>query len=93
MYRNYIIVKKEDIVTSGVTGESFGKHRYLVYVSPEERNWKIRMNAEFYEDDDGNYICCSSYERGICRTVEEFRSMTTEEIENEAYGAYMDGAR
>ncbi len=93
MYRNYVTVKKENIITSGVTVESFGKHRYIVYVSPKDTNWKVHINSDFYEDDGGNYICCLFYDRRLCRTIEEFGSITAEEIESQAYGAYMDGAR
>ncbi|MDE5770976.1 MAG: hypothetical protein K2I06_04995 [Ruminococcus sp.] len=93
MYRNYVTVKKENIITFGVTGESFGKHRYIVYVRPKDINWKVHINADFYEDDCGNYICCLLYDRRLCRTIEEFGSITAEEIESQAYGAYMDGAR
>lgn len=63
MDRNYITVKKENIIKSGVTGESFGRHRYILYVSPKDKNRKVHINADFYEDDDGNYICCLFYDR------------------------------
>lgn len=90
---DFFDVKKENIIKSGVTGEAFGKHRYIVYVSPKDKNWKIHINADFYEDDDGNYSCCLFYDRRVCRTTEELENITAEKIESQAYGAYMDGAR
>lgn len=36
---------------------------------------------------------CIYYDRGLCGTVKEYCGLSTDYIEEQAYGAYMDGAR
>ena len=36
---------------------------------------------------------CTHYDRGLCETLEEYKSLPIDRIENQAYGSWMDGAR
>ncbi len=83
----YFKIPEENILMFSSTRE----HSFIVYINICKGD--IRVNADFRKSDDGKYICCSFYDRPLCNTVSNFEKMTTEEIENQAYGAYMDGAR
>ena len=39
------------------------------------------------------YKCCIYYSRKLCDTISDLEKITKEEIERQAYGSWMDGAR
>lgn len=82
-------VKAEDIVMEGQTFPPYGNYLFTVYRNGDS----FRVNTENYIAEDGSLICNSHYDRRLCGSVEELRNMTFRQIEGQAYGAYMDGAR
>ncbi len=84
-------IPEENILMFSTTRDTLCNHSFIVYI--DNLKGDIRVNADFRKSDSGNYICCKLYDRPLCNTVSDFKKMTTEEIENQAYGAYMDGAR
>lgn len=94
--KSYIEVKEENIILTGVTHNPLGKHRFIVYLCENNirRNRiNVRVNTDYYEVRKGVYKCCIYYDRGLCNTIDEFRDITIGEIEKQAYGSYMNGAR
>lgn len=85
-YRN---VAKKDVILQGITPKSLAGCQFIVYPCGNE----IRINTDFQEKPDGRLKCCLHYDRMLCRTMEEYRKLTIEEIESQAYGSWMDGAR
>ena len=82
-------VKAEDIVMEGQTFPPYGNYMFTVYRDGDS----FRVNTDNYIAADGSLICNSHYDRRLCGSVEELRNMTFHQIEGQAYGAYMDGAR
>lgn len=88
-----IKIKKENILLEGITHPPLGEHRFIVYISESDSRRQIHVNADYYQPEDGIYSCYKYYDRGLCGTFDELRRMTYKEIEAQAYGAWMDGAR
>ena len=65
---------------------------YIVYRDPSNARHKIRVNTN-YRWDGAKVRLCPYYDRGLCNTWEEFVALPMDEIESQAYGAWMDGAR
>ena len=87
---SYIKIKRENIILHGITHNPWSEHRFIVYRNKDKQ---IRINTDYYKIKDGIYECCVYYDRGLCHTIEEFRKLTIEAIEKQAYGSWMDGAR
>lgn len=85
----YRSIPKKDVILYGTTHQSLGGRAFIVYPCGKE----IRVNTEFEELPNGILKCCLHYDRMLCRTVEDYRRLTIDEIESQAYGAWMDGAR
>lgn len=65
---------------------------YIVYIYPGESRMKIHINTDF--SPQGKKVrLCTHYDRGLCETLEEYKSLPIDRIENQAYGSWMDGAR
>lgn len=90
---NYIEIKKEDIILFGITHHPLSEHRFIVYIDKKRIQKQIRVNTDYYEMKNGIYHCCMYYDRGLCDTIAEYRNLTIEIIEEQAYGSWMDGAR
>lgn len=91
--KDYIEIKEENILLNGKTHKPWGEHRFIVYMSENNNRHRIRVNTDFYKISKGIYKCCIYYDRGLCNTIDEFRKLPIEVIENQAYGSWMDGAR
>lgn len=66
------------------------KYRCLVY----REGGSIRMVVdEFYKHGEGRYECLRCYTTIVCNTVEEYESMTEEDLASKAYSAWCSGAR
>lgn len=66
--------------------------RYVIYVSMENMGQKIRINARFIPRGDKITID-RHYDRALCDTMDEYRRLSLDYIECQAYGAWMDGAK
>ena len=74
-------IKQSDVISGG----SAGGHSYIVYRSGG------CVIVSYTAVGDG-YNSSPSYERVLCGTVEEFWKMKKEDVEFQAYNAWMDGA-
>ena len=65
---------------------------YIVYIYPGESRMKIHIHTDF--SPQGKKVrLCTHYDRGLCETLEEYKSLPIDRIENQAYGSWMAGAR
>ena len=48
--------------------------------------------SDFKSVGNGMICCTYGYDRTLCNSLEEYKSITKEEIEMEAYQAWMTGA-
>lgn len=66
------------------------KHSVLIF-------WEdgvIRLAVdEFFEDENGNYSCCRFYTNIVAKTMEEYKTITQEQLSHKAYSAWCSGAR
>lgn len=92
-HKYFFKIRKENIILLGTTHKPLGEHSFIVYADEKNENRKIRVNTDFSESSNGIFSCCKYYDRGLCYNIEDFRKMTIEEIEQQAYGSWMDGAR
>ncbi|MDE5855111.1 MAG: hypothetical protein K2H19_08640, partial [Ruminococcus sp.] len=88
-----IKVPKNNIIMQGITHYPWSSHRFIVYFHEYKNEMHIDVNAYFHETENGFYECLMYYNRHLCNNLEELRQMTFDDIERQAYGAYMDGAR
>lgn len=89
----YIEVLIDNIIIEGQTTISeYCDKKYVIYVNTAESRQKIRINTDYYKSDNKIKLC-KYYDRGLCNTIEEFRNLSLEYIESQAYGSWMDGAR
>ena len=65
---------------------------YIIYVRPGDPRKRIRINTRYLPRGDSVRLDVH-YDRGLCDTLEEYRRLSREAIEEQAYGAWMDGAR
>lgn len=90
---NYIEIEKENIILEGITHEQYGEQWFIIYIDENDKRNRIHVNTDYWETEEGIYKCHASYDRSLCNTIEEYREMTIWEIERQAYGSWMDGAR
>ena len=76
-------IKQSDVISGG----SAGGHSYIVYRSGS----CVIVSTNYTAVGDG-YNSSPSYERVLCSSVEEFWKMKKEDVEFQAYNAWMDGA-
>lgn len=69
-----------------------GSHNYIIYCNPEDPKYQVHVNA-FYIKRDNAVEIRMNYDRSLCRTMYDYYSLDPNYIENQAYGAFMDGAR
>lgn len=90
---DFFEVEEKNIILYGITHKPLGEHRFIVYLNENHNQYCIRVNTDYHEIRSGIYKCCTYYDRGLCNTIKEYRSLTVEAIERQAYGSWMDGAR
>lgn len=84
-------VKESDVFLRGITHMTRGSHKFIVYVG--DKDGRVHINTDFSEREKGVYICCGYYDRILCESRDEYLQMTISDIEGQAYGSFMDGAR
>ncbi|MDD6328624.1 MAG: 23S rRNA (uracil(1939)-C(5))-methyltransferase RlmD [Lachnospiraceae bacterium] len=90
---NYIKLQLENILTEGQTvAPEYCDKKYVIYYNPKETRQKVRINTDYYQNDN-TMMLCKSYDRGLCDTIEEYEKLDLKYIESQAYGSWMDGAR
>lgn len=90
---NYIDVPVNSIIKeSRTTKPGYCDKKYVIYVNPKASGRKIRVNTDYYKNENVLKLC-RYYDRGLCNTIEEYENLTLEDIESQAYGSWMDGAR
>lgn len=89
----FIEIPIENIITeSQTTKPGFCNTKYVVYFDASNSKNKVRVNTHYCTN--GNIMSlCTYYDRGLCNTVEEYKTLDISYIESQAYGAWMDGAR
>ncbi len=87
----YIEIPVGNIITESITTDPrLCDHKYIIYIDPNDS--KIRVNT-YYEMKGNKVSLCILYIRKLCYTLEEYKHLSIEHIEGEAYGSWMDGAR
>ncbi|MDE6313780.1 MAG: hypothetical protein K2M46_09235 [Lachnospiraceae bacterium] len=78
-------ILKEDCTTE----PGWCNKHYVIYI---DCDGEIRINSNYiiYED---KVKLCQPYDRKLCDSLEEYKCLELSYIEEQAYGAYMDGAR
>ena len=90
---NYIKLQLENILTEGQTiAPEYCDKKYVIYYNPKETRQKVRINTNYYQNDNVMMLC-KSYDRGLCDAIEEYEKLNLKYIESQAYGSWMDGAR
>ncbi|SDA11802.1 hypothetical protein SAMN02910447_00479 [Ruminococcus sp. YE71] len=79
------------ITAAAVIGQGCaqGEHNYIVY---ENGRGEIHVNAMF-RLQGGTFTCCTYYDRYLCADRKALKTLTKQQINDTAYGAFMDGAR
>lgn len=90
---NYIKLQMKNIITESQTiAPEYCDKKYVIYYNPEETRQKVRINTDYYQNENVMMLC-KYYDRGLCDTVEEYEKLDLKYIESQAYGSWMDGAR
>ena len=93
---DFIEIPAENIIEESQTeNPNYNNIHYIVYLNPADPRRKIHINA-YYRPYGKKVRICRYYDRGLCDTLEEYqqlRSFSRNDIESQASGAYMDGAR
>lgn len=89
--KGYFRISESSIILSSITHDPWGNHRYIVYVN--ENSKIIRVNTYYEKINEAEYECYIYYDKPLCNTIDELRKMTIDEIERQAYCAWMDGAK
>lgn len=90
---DYIEIFNEAVLKeSQTTKPGFCDTKYIIYLNPASPGQKIRVNT-YYRSTGDKISLCQYYDRGLCDTMDEYWHLTLDYIENQAYGAWMDGAR
>lgn len=80
-----------EIPVGNIIKESIAKgHQYIIFINPNDS--KILVNT-YYKMKGNKVSLCILYTRKLCDTLEEYKRLSIEYIEGEAYGSWMDGAR
>lgn len=90
---DFFEVSKKDVILSRCTQPPLGEIEFIVYKKENGKNPGIHVNTYFIEEKSDTYNCCCYYDRKLCNTIEELKNMTNDEINSQAYGSWMDGAR
>ncbi len=89
MLSDYFTIHRNKVIETGMTTPPRGRHEYIIY---ETKTGEIRVNTYFRIKDD-QYKCCRYYDRHIADSYEEYKKLSHDIIESQAYGSWMDGAR
>ncbi len=90
---NYIKLNLDNIIRESQTiAPEYCNKKYVIYYNPKENSQKVRINTDYYQNDN-TMMLCKSYDRGLCDTMEEYEKLDLKYIESQAYGSWMDGAR
>lgn len=81
-------ISAADIIKKGRTA-GFGGVDYIIYIGSDKR---VHINGDYRTEGKKSFIGIH-YDRRLCDTLDEYRSLDPDKIESQAYGAYMDGAR
>lgn len=85
---DFFDVPENDVIAHGRL--SYDRRREFIIYRGKDNS--IRVNA-YFSVGQGVYSCCAYYDRKLCDTADGYDSLTEQEIQSQAYGAYMDGAR
>lgn len=86
---NYIKLQLENILTEGQTiAPEYCDKKYVIYYNPKETRLKVRINTDYYQNDNVMMLC-KSYDRGLCDAIEEYEKLNLKYIESQAYGSWM----
>lgn len=90
---NYIKLQLGSIIKeSQTTASEYCNKKYVIYYNPKETRQKVRINTDYFQNDNVMMLC-KSYDRGLCDNMEEYEKLDLKYIESQAYGSWMDGAR
>lgn len=90
---DFIELPIKNILKEGKTENiAYNNKEYIIYYDEVRESQKIRINAYYFKDKEAIRLC-KYYDRGLCNTLAEYKSLKSDYIEEMAYGAYMDGAR
>lgn len=78
---NYIKLQLENILTEGQTiAPEYCDKKYVIYYNPKETRQKVRINTDYYQNDNVMMLC-KSYDRGLCDAIEEYEKLNLKYIE------------
>lgn len=83
------LIHQSGIIARGVsTKHSTHPISYIVYCEGQ----RVMICSDFKSVGNGMICCTYGYDRTLCTSLEEYKSITKEEIEMEAYQAWMAGS-
>ena len=82
-------IHQSGIITRGVSSKhSTHPISYIVYCEGQ----RVMVCSDFESVGNGMICCSYGYDRILCNSLEEYKNLTQEQIEMEAYQAWMTGA-
>ncbi len=83
------LIHQSGIISRGVsTKHSTHPISYIIYCEGQ----RVMICSDFKSVGNGMICCTYGYERVLCSFLDEYKEMTKEKIEMEAYQAWMTGA-
>ena len=84
------LIHQSGIIARGVSSKhSTHPISYIVYCEGQ----RVMICSDFKSVGNGRICCTYGYDRTLCNSLEEYKNLTQEQIEMEAYQAWMTGAR
>lgn len=83
---------KNALKESETTNVAYNNKEYIIYYDISRENKRVRINTYYFKDKEKLRLC-KHYDRGLCDTLEEYKGLKLDYIEEMAYGSWMDGAR
>ena len=98
IHEDFCVLERDEIILYCKYADK-EKHSFLVYWNNSDDRWPIHINTNFHhfdEQGEGTMQICLSEgwgcpDRILCKTMEEFESLTINQLQEQAYGAFMDG--
>lgn len=83
------LIHQSGIIARGVSTK-YSTHpiSYIVYCEGQ----RVMLCSDFKPVGNGMICCSYGYDRTLCTTLAEYKEMTKDKIEMEAYQAWMTGA-
>jgi hypothetical protein len=83
------LIHQSGIIARGVSSK-YSTHpiSYIVY----NEGQRVMVCSDFESVGNGMICCSYGYDRILCNSLEEYNKLTQEQIEMEAYQAWMTGA-